>query len=157
MKKDVTVYKFYDTDKEGLKEYDISGKNYEELMKACCKFSKFFSVIVADDSLNLISELKKYEIEKEESIIFCYDHYVEPKIKYFEVCDGLCETILAHTDSIFCWINGWNSKNPEDPAFYREDGTVFFSSTIHDGECTLSIRDEDISLIVNKDNWVRID
>lgn len=46
-------------------------------------------------------------------------------------------------------------KNPEDPVFYRDDGSVFFSSIIHDGKCFLFPTDsENISDIVSSDHWV---
>ena len=51
-------------------------------------------------------------------------------------------------------MNCWGLKNPEDPAFYRKDGTPFFSTTIHEGYFTINAdENEDISEILSKRDW----
>ena len=45
---------------------------------------------------------------------------------------------------------GQGHKNPEDPIFYRADGSKFFLSVIHEGELELYVNDsEDISAILD--------
>ena len=74
---------------------------------------------------------------------------------YYRVCDKLCDILLKTTNHIFSWLNGWGYENPEDPTFYREDGSLFFTSTIHEGECTLFVRDEDVSEILANKLWIK--
>ncbi|MBE6625537.1 MAG: hypothetical protein E7622_07885 [Ruminococcaceae bacterium] len=59
------------------------------------------------------------------------------------------------TDSIFKWIDGWGFKNPEDPCFYRDDGSAFFTSVIHEGVVKLTPREnEDVSKIISNPLWI---
>ena len=156
MKSFSKIYKFYDTDITGLKEYNIIGEDYKNLIKMCCKYCTTLSLIATNANSHLLKELEIYEIEKSEKISFNFNHYgeISDKIKYYSVSPELYRTIIKNTNDIFCWINGWNFENPEDPTFYREDGSVFFTSTIHEGTCTLFVKGEDVSKIVNNSNWV---
>jgi hypothetical protein len=44
---------------------------------------------------------------------------------------------------------------PEDPTFYRPDGSIFFKSTTHEGELTLMPRgDEDVSNVLSSGRWI---
>ena len=74
--------------------------------------------------------------------------------------DSAAVIVNANTrmnDSIFKWMYG-KVKKPEDIAFYREDGSVFLSSVIHEGEDSLFPREgEDISAILDLDNWYLVD
>lgn len=158
MKSLVKIYKFYDTDITGLKEYTIIGEDYKNLMKVCCKYCTTLSVIVTNTNSDFLKKLEKYAIEKSENISFEFTHYgeISGKIKYYKVSPELYQTIITNTNDMFCWINAWDCENPEDPTFYREDGSVFFTSTIHEGECTLFVKNEDVSKIVNNPNWLSI-
>lgn len=149
-------YLFFDTDISGKEERDISGKDYENLIQTCCQYCSFFSLIVTNKDCSLLKELATHEIPKSEKISFQFNHYGDDlEIKYYRVSQQLCETILANTNTLFSWINGWNFANPEDPTFYRKDGSVFFTSTIHEGECSLMVKeDEDVSKITNDFRWV---
>ena len=63
------IYKFYDTDITGWEEYDITGEDYKELMRTCCKYSHTMSFTILDsDVVSYIYELEKFAIEKEENI-----------------------------------------------------------------------------------------
>jgi len=71
------------------------------------------------------------------------------------MCPELCELLLKITDSIFKWIDGWGFKNPEDPCFYRDDGSAFFTSVIHEGVVKLTPREnEDVSKIISNPLWI---
>ncbi len=149
------IYKFYDTDVEGLEDYDIAGEDYRTLIEICCKYCTTFSLIATNKNSELLEKLKIYEVEKNEKITHVFTHYGNGYIpvKYYKVSSALCQTILSNTKNIRSWINGWGLTNPEDPTFYREDGSVFFTSTIHEGECTLMIKDEDVSEIISDPRW----
>ena len=156
------IYNFYDTDPTGWEEYDISGEDYKELMRTCCKYSKTMSFIILDpDVVSYLNELEKFNVEKDDNIIDEKVRYgrpgqkIQPYRKYYRVCPELCELLISMTDSIFKLLLGWGQTNPDDPTFYRADGSVFFSSIIHEGEITLYPRDdEDVSNIVSKPHWI---
>lgn len=153
-----TVYKFYDTDIDGLNEFDICGNSYKKLIKVCCEYCDFFSLIITNSNSELLSKLCEYRIPKNKKITYVFNHYDinSTIIEYFQVSSELCEVLLNNTNSIFSWINGWGYNNPEDPTFYRKDGSVFFTSTIHEGECTLYVQNEDVSEIIASNNWIRV-
>lgn len=156
-------YKFYDTDKFGINEYDISGNEYVELIHTCCKYCKTMSLRAACDNVSHLRELSNYRTNDIAFIPDAYRHYdishnKPENIYYYNVCSELCELMLSISDSIFKWIYGWGYTNPEDPVFYRHDGSVFFSSIIHEGECTLIPRDdEDVNKIISSGNWIKCD
>lgn len=146
-------YRFYDTDLDGNEEYDISGEQYKELIRVCCKHSKYMSFIVYDKGVSGYNELCKYKVKS----IECTpeDKYSRKyEIIYCRICTGLQNFLTNNVNSIFEWIYGRENFNPENPMFFREDGTIFFSSSIHDGIITLRPRDEDVSRIVCNPLWI---
>ena len=155
------IYKFLDTDSMGREDYDICGESYRELIRTCCKYSKTVSLRITNPKTMFQKELKKYQGPKEKNITYVYEHYYgktmvnPPDVKYYRICPELCQLFIEISNSIFKWIYGWGYANPEDPVFYREDGSVFFSSLIHDGECILLPREgEDVSKIIAQANWI---
>lgn len=159
---EMIIYKFFDTDCTGREEYDISGEEYKELITTCCKYCEIMSLRFLSPQTSFINELDQFVTSEIKNITFIYEHYYrnikpenQPDVKYYRVCPELCELLLKIADSIFKWIYGWGYTNPEDPVFYRADGSVFFSSVIHDGECALTPRStEDVSNIISKDHWI---
>lgn len=160
-------YKFYDTDPMGLgwEEYDIVGDDYVDLIKTCCQYSKTLLLRISGEKINGISELERFRIFKSDNITFMPDHYYRitkcdknpDEFRYFNICPELCDLLIHISNSIFHWIDGWGYCNPEDPTFYRGDGSVFFTSVIHDGVCTLTPReDECVDHIVEKEHWIKI-
>ena len=142
---------------------DICGKQYEDLIRLCCKYSGVFSFIVQVPAMEVAEQLEKFRIERPENIEFSHNHYItnentEPGGRFYRVCPELCEFLLDKADSIYEWINGWDFENPEDPTFYRKDGSVFFTSVIHEGEVFLLPRDdEDVSIVINNDYWREVE
>ena len=72
--------------------------------------------------------------------------------RYYTVCTEMCD-LLKKEKSIFSWF--WEEEKQlfhfENLTFYRDDGTVFFESITHEGECYLYAKEtEDISQIVSK-------
>lgn len=152
---------FYDTDINGKEDYDIAGDDYAKLISVCCKYSAYLSLRITDCGLPCVKELEKYRVEKDKKFVYMYAHFYkegsaksDSEVRYYSVCPELMDLLLRVSDNIFGWINGQGYANPEDPVFYRADGSVFFSSVIHDGQCVLYPNDdEDVSEIVSKDNW----
>lgn len=143
----------------GYVDCDIAGKDYEELIRLCCKYSAVFSAIVQTPAMKIAEDIEKFRIDRPASIKFKHIEYVcidnvEPDARFYRVCPELCDFLINNANSIFQWINGWGFANPEDPTFYREDGSVLFTSVIHEGEVFLLPRDdEDVSHIVNNKYW----
>lgn len=164
-------YTFFDTNFFGdcNEDFDIAGEDYEKFLKTCFKYSSTFAFMV--DGLNkkfiqanLPPELEKFRIPLDACVLDASKHYwfklkkkeFADSIFCYRVCPELFPIVLNITDSIFKWIDGWGYKNPEDPAFFREDGSIFFNSTIHEGECYLYPRpDEDVSDILSIETWYK--
>lgn len=158
-------YKFYDTDSTGKEDYDITGEDYKELIQTCCKYCTVLSLRITDPQTCFIKELEQYRIFMENDIAIAYMHYYrefsieyQKKVRFYRVTSALCELLLHISDSVFQWIFAYDYHNPEDPVFYRTDGSIFFDSVIHEGYCTLRPReDEDISRILSRGNWVLLE
>lgn len=151
-------YIFYDTDASGSEEYDLCGEDYKNLIQTCCKYCKTFSVIVSNFENPIVSKLQKFLIPAQDNIEFKYPHYGNnlSGVCYYNICSELCDILLQSANGIFEWIDGWNYNNPNDPTFYRNDGSVFFTSTIHEGICVLIPREnEDVTNVVQNVHWIK--
>lgn len=121
------------------------------------------SLRINKPQVSFMNELKRFEVEKPINCSSTYETiYIgqefQPYKKYYHLCSELRDFILQKTDRLFIWIYAWGFTNPEDPVFYRKDGSIFFESIIHEGECYLYPReDEDVSNIVSKEHWIRYD
>ena len=65
--------------------------------------------------------------------------------------------MLSWSNNLFELHSFGISKLPEDPLFLRKDGSIFFESTIHEGECFLYPQGEDISKVLVFGNWLPLD
>ena len=152
------AYTFVDTDCWGEAEYDIRGDAYKELICCCCQYSKIFSMVITDPSSPIIQQLQPYRIATPDHVLLSFPEYTHQSadIAYYRVCPQVREILADGVGGIFEWIDGWGFTNPNDPAFYREDGSVFFASVIHNGVCTLTPRPgEDVSQIIKDPLWIK--
>lgn len=169
-------YVFYDTDLTGQAEYDIAGENYQLLIRCCFQHCHSVSVMVESNQISemhILNELDKYRIlttpEAEAAYRGKYGHYwqkeVVPRnnnplceIRQYILCPEVEQIFLKVADSIFSWLCGWEFRNPTDPTFFREDGSIFFASVVHDGECRLFIREtENAESILAIKGWSRVE
>lgn len=142
------IYRFYDTDVNENEEYDVIGEEYDILINTCCKYSSVLALNFMSKDILYYNELEKYKIASKR----LSKQWI---VNYYKMCPELCELLLKITDSIFKWIDGRGFKNPEDPCFYREDGTLFFDSSIHEGILKLMPREnEDVSKIISNPLWI---
>ena len=150
-------YVFYDTDITGWDEQNICGDEYRQLIQICCQYCEMMSLYLTRNTLPLVNKIKEYEIGIPNSVDFVYGHYghtFDSRVRFYRICPELCQILLDSTNSVFDWIDARGYSNPSDPAFYRADGSVFFSSTTHDGECYLTPRaDEEVSAILENSFW----
>lgn len=162
----MNIYKFYDTDISGREEYDISGMQYITLLMTCFKYCTTVAVIISPEFVDNLDQWEVHRIPLTSNVQTAYSHYGNIsqdnpchigsyEIRHYQLNDDLKRLILSHTDSIFKWICGWGHNNPNDITFFRLDGSVFFSSIIHEGECTLSPTEgEDITDVLNQGGWM---
>ncbi len=136
---------------------DISNDHYRTLIDTCCQFSAYFSVVYQADVPN-IDALNDYLYQS-----FYTDSWPgtpatsQGGIMKIYHCNQATNTILKDiTSSLFSWCAA--NRMPEDLAFYRTDKTVFFYSTIHEGECYLLNKKEEKILFADKQNgWNCLD
>lgn len=168
MIKEYISYDFDDED-DGEKSISIYGKNFEMLMEKCFEYSTCFSMIFrpANDPITFPAEIthdNTYDYTE-------YDKYIIKSgktnkwpgspgaacggiIRYYKCCEDTLNMILSISDTIFDFAYWWDNLNPEDPCFYRADGTVLLASEIHEGKCYLFPKDsEDFDEIFNTIKW----
>ena len=157
----MALYKFYDTDEAGSQVYDIRGARYQQLLEACFRHCTSVSLCVhADANVDLLS-IEPYCLPVTPQVKAQYGHYGSApaessayRIVHYVLAPEVKRFLKTRAEGIFQWTYAWENENPDDPAFFRPDGTVFFSSVIRDGVCTLYPREgEDISLILSDPRW----
>lgn len=153
-------YTFFDTDGTGWAEYDITGEDYIELMKLCIKYSKTVCFRRFSYSISIPKHLEKYSLQLTENVVKPYPYYRElsdlakAELIYLELSEEVCKWILSATDNIWGWDHFSKDHLVEDPVFFREDGSVFSDSVIHNGEFSIYPRDEEnVSSVISKGHW----
>ena len=176
-------YVFKDTSYGDYAELDLSGNDFVNFVKTCAKYCTAFSLRISDLDTEIPSELKKLAIPFNKSVketvdklfggYYCYDEILDyPEIiselgldklsldkcvSFYKITDESLTALLSVVYSLYEYLWESNFKCPEDLTFYREDGSVFFTSTTHEGECELTVRDgEDVSDIILKNQWMYV-
>lgn len=153
-----TAYDFRDTDDTGFAEYDIAGEDYQHLLDACFAYSDCMSCFIRSSQVKFPDALAADLLPVPENVRRQYAAYQHQDIQIvlLRLTKENRALIAAQADSIFSWIDGWGMHHLEEPIFYRSDGSVFFASTVHEGECTLYPRaGEDVSAILANPHWQR--
>lgn len=160
------IYKFFDSDITGQAEFDLSGMQYQRFLQACFQYCTTVSVIVSLNCADRIASWEPYRIPVSPVVLRVYAHYGLPaegstdqigacEIRHYMLTPQMKRMIQDHTTSLFRWTCAWGNDNPDDIAFYRSDGSVFFSSLIHEGECTLYLRgNEALGDILSQEHWI---
>lgn len=177
-------YAFYDShDNPDYQEYELKGEAYKELLKVCFQYSDILSflqwdIIQSADEFSdvlkqdvIIERLEEFRILEKDSLCIkdtylhdetiCCSHpmlkqdiLIKQTMKYYKVSPGLLHVLLNATDDIFWWMNRYPICIPENPCFYRKDGSVFFESVIHEGELYLYLKEgEDASRLFELSKW----
>ncbi len=152
---------FLDSSDNGLIEEDLLGKDYQLFLDTCFRYCSSVSFVLRQGhhaplrDVVVPAELDKFRIPTTRKVQAVYG--MTSEAHHYRLCKESQQIIRNMSPSIFSWTCDWNHRNPEDIAFFREDGTVFFESVIHEGECYLRIRDdEDVSALVSDPRWVDI-
>jgi hypothetical protein len=61
----------------------------------------------------------------------------------FSVTPSFAALFSASSENLGAWVQ---PELPEDPAFYRGDGTLIMGSVSHEGDAFLELRDEELEL-----------
>lgn len=158
------VYKFYDSDITGHNELDISGEQYQQFLQVCFQYCATVSVLITPDFDGNIDLWDIYRIPVLPNVQNTYCHYGVPsskkpdwinrfEIRHYRLTAQMQKLIQSQTNSLFSWTYYYGYHNPDDLAFYRADGSIFFSSVVHEGECTLYLREnEDLSDILSQEH-----
>lgn len=171
---------FYDSDwfygGNGNIKYHIQGAEFRKLLEVCFQYCSYIAFSFSTKSEERYQKLlSPFDVAVPETIskdtypqaleVYRTERTKEGRIsrrlvsvynvRFYRTCHELFDVLCSITDSLFTWLDGWGYCNPENPTFYREDGSVFFASTIHEGECFLAPRDdEDISSIISNSLWM---
>lgn len=157
---------FDDTDYFGKEEYDIQGDDYGIFLSVCYKYCASVSFCFRKTNELTIrwdDRMEEYRIPTTQNVLSVYSHYGIDRysflndyyeIRHYALCKNSLKLLREMSNSVFSWISNSEHSKPDDPAFYRSDGSVFFFSIIHEGSCYLMPRnDEDISSILAIGNW----
>lgn len=147
----------FDTDESGTAEFDILGAEYAALLNKCFEYCSVLSFFIRNADVSLPAKLEAYRIPVTPTIARSYERYRDFGVVHaYQLSPQNKHIILAITDSMFSWIDGWGHHNPEDPIFYRADSSIFLSANVHEGHLILSPRDEeDVNSIINHPNWIK--
>lgn len=143
-----------DYDLQTYEDYDILGNEYINLINLCFQYSEYFTLLFKNSYIDTSIKPYKTEIRIPDDITgFTTSEYFERR--FFKCNDASRNYMYNITDNLFDLVNRNELKNkPEDPIFYRKDGSVFFWSMIHEGICILSNREnEDVMDVVSKHGW----
>lgn len=139
------IYKFFDTDRTGQAELDISGVQYQHFLQACLRHCATVSVMVFLDCAERVQPWEPYRIPITPEVQLVYAHYGlgstgqagSYEARHYLLTPQMKRMLQDQASSLFQWTWAWGHGNPDDISFYRPDGSVFFASLIHEGECTL--------------------
>lgn len=152
------IYDYYDTDELGNLEYDLCGDEYLLLLRICFMYSTSVSFIIRSSS---VPELSSVHRDRGLVPLYVQKNYRKysiqvSQIRHYRLTAQVQEAICKVTNCIFSWIDGWGHHNPEDLIFYRSDGSVFFSSAVHEGKCSLYVdENEDVSALISNEHWIQ--
>lgn len=132
--------------------YPLAGTHYKCLLQHCFCFSAYVSFSITDPNSEAALEIKRWKVKETDG--FPAKKNINSESVYY-ACEEIYSVMLSWADDLFDLCTTKNHVFPEDPAFYRSDGSVFFDSIIHEGECSLYPRNsEDISKVLAHGHWL---
>ena len=142
--------RFFDYDDATGSDIIIEGKAFQVLLDLCFRYSKYVSFLTTEADFKKYPNLNSFLVDGKNMLFEVYNkhlRYSENASVSFFYCTEECQNvILGVSKDLWAFIHGWGFSNPEDPTFYRSDGSVFFSSQIHEGYAVFYPREgEDIS------------
>lgn len=147
-RKDYILYEFFDHDDFG-ERIPCCGADFRLLLQTCAKYSKYMSFILENDELERFPVLKEHLVTRNEHhwLSGVYNKQLrysqDSEVCFFNVTEQLLEGLLEIADDLWAFTHYYEFDNPEDPTFYRADGSVFFTSVTHEGEAEFSLRENE--------------
>lgn len=136
--------------------YPLTGAHYEQLLQCCFRYSSYVSFLRLDSTHPFASKLSKWEIHTNNTMLNAILDTATRCV--YHACEELHQAMLEIGDDFFSFYTSGEHAYPEDPMFIRDDGSVFFDSTIHEGECSLYPRaGECIDTVLSWGHWLYID
>lgn len=134
--------------------YDIEDNMFQLLLEMCGKYCSYASFKYSDSENK---EAQNFQVFKKFLVSSNYSfsnnlssgrsfsnqinkQTASPKqeIRYlYNVNTEFIEKMIELSPKLFSWIDGWGYHNPEDPYFYRADGSVFLATSVHNCICCL--------------------
>ena len=142
--------RFFDYDDVTNSDIIIEGKAFEVLLDLCFRYSKYVSFLTTETDFKKYPNLNSFLVDEKNMLFEVYNKHLcysdNASVSFF-YCTKECQNVILRiSKNLWAFIHGWGFSNPEDPTFYRYDGSVFFSSQIHEGYGTFYPRKgEDIS------------
>ena len=153
-------YFFYDWDCMTNEDVEFSREAYVELLDYCFCNSKIISFKIFGQDTKFLDWLEQFRVQRPKNTdISVYGLYQatpeEAGCRFYRACPEMHKWMLEVANSMFEWLDGWGFKNPEDPCFFREDGSALFFSTIHEGELGLCVDDDaNIDSLLSTAKWI---
>lgn len=152
---------------------DFIDDEYRELLALCGRYCSYISMEfpVKDVLPAKFDALNSFEIPMPKAVVtartctemIAYNDHGEPcsYVRFFRVCTELLELMSFLTDGLYDWCSimvdfasGTVDYRPEDPTFYRKDGSIFLVDVAHERMCILTPRNgEDVTSIVSHPKW----
>lgn len=162
----MSEYIFNDCNEEPYTEYGIDGDSFHDLLRVCARYCPVMSVAVLPTDEEVLSVIRQFLLDEKDVPLYQQEkkmagylviHGTKLYEQYYRVCPGLLNELAnIASDDLFTMLHGWGYTNPEDPTFYRADGSIFFESVVHEGACYLHARkDEDVDMIIRNPGWRR--
>ena len=147
-------------------DYEVAGLDYINLIRCCAQYCTHFSLVFWRSQLfehyqlPIVPYLCKATQWKQTRMPGYYEEHFKC---YYQCTEDAVAYLYRRVNNLFDWVRDWKEKdsetdNPEDITFYREDGSVFFQSITHEGECWIFPREgEYVDDIVSRPGWEKID
>lgn len=149
------MYFFRDYDDLNEEDLFISDADYIALIRLCISTCKYFTLSYTNENIakkinKFLSPIRIRNIDDGNSRL--------TKLCIYECSDDAERFLTTYVNELFEWIEFEGYNNPEDIAFYREDGSIFFWSETHEGICAIIERDnEDVFNVIAKRGWTHYD
>lgn len=150
---------------DNFNDDDICGQEYRDFIDLCFCYSKYFALhyeplMIRGDSNPFgaaeLPELSPFKI----SSFTDTESSGHPSTICIYTCTEKGKRFLQnHVNSLFDWQSYWDGHhNPQDPTFFRADGSIFSFSLIHEGFSEVYNRDdEDVTLLASNPTWAKFD
>ena len=129
------------------------GRDYDAFLDALSRFAGSFSLVVSRLSLknapvtSVISELKPFLVLERETDSWPGTELLAPRtatLYTFRSQAGAIETLKRRARRLYAWQG---PELPDDPCFYRSDGSTMIATTSHERDCLLFLTEVEMGVL----------